>query len=65
MDDRGRHLDKSTLLLSSTLTPETADGVGNDCEGVDGGVEDFLGSREEVIEVEVVEVLRISVAPPM
>jgi hypothetical protein len=65
MDDRGRHLNTSTLLLSSTLTPEIAGAVCKDCAGVDGGVEDFLGSIEDVIEVDVLEALRICVSSPM
>ena len=56
MDDRGRHLDKSTLLLSRTGTPAVADGVGKICEGVVGGDVDFLGSKDDAREVGAVEV---------
>jgi hypothetical protein len=45
--------------------PDIADGVGKEWAGVDGGVEDFLGSREDVIEVEVVETLTLRNSSPM
>jgi hypothetical protein len=41
------------------------DGVIKDCAGVDGGVEDFLGSIEDVIEVDVVEAFTVRVSSPM
>ena len=57
IDDRGRHLDKSTLLLSSTLAPAVDKGVDNDCEGVVGGVVDLLGSNDDVREVDALDAL--------
>lgn len=65
MDDRGRHLEISTLLLSKILIPDKADGVGKECPGVVGGDEDFLSSEEDVIEVDVVEGLGIGVSSSM
>lgn len=56
MDERGRHFDTSTLLLSSTFTPPVAIGVDRDCDGVVGGVVDFLGSKGDATEVDVVDV---------
>lgn len=64
MDDRGRHLERSILLLSRTLTPALLDGVDRICEGVVGGDVDFLGSKDDAREVGAVEVFEVRLYQP-
>jgi hypothetical protein len=46
MDDRGRHLDKSTFALSKIPAPEDTGGVQETCDGVVGGDVDLLGFKD-------------------
>lgn len=46
MDDRGRHLDKSTFALSRIPAPEDTGGVKETCDGVVGGDVDLLGFKD-------------------
>jgi hypothetical protein len=57
MDDRGRHLDKSTFFLSRTLTPVDTGGVARCSDGVVGGVVDLRSSNEEVKDVVAVDMI--------
>ena len=63
MEPRGRHFDKSTLLLSNTLTPVMCVGVEVLCPGVVGGDVDFGGSNEEVRDIETVDSLGVLLFP--
>lgn len=64
MDDRGRHLDKSTFPLSNTFGPKTTDCPGRDCKGLGGGDVDAFSSKEDVKSVEVVDSFGVLLLPP-
>lgn len=65
IDDRGRHLERSTLLLSRILNPSVPDGVDMICDGVVGGEVDFLGPKDDAREVGAVEVFGVMLVQPM
>ena len=63
MDARGRHLDRSTLPLSSIFGPNTIDCMGIDCKGTGGGDVEFFGSMADVKSVEGVDSLGVLLLP--
>lgn len=63
MEALGRHFNRSTLLLSNTLTAVMCVGVEVVCPGVVGGDVDFTGSNEEVRDIETVDWLGVLLFP--
>jgi hypothetical protein len=64
MEDRGRHLDKSTFPLSSTFGPKITDRAEKVCRGLGGGDVDAFSSKGDVKSVEVVDSFGVLLLPP-